>query len=125
MNGPLTNCPRCNGTITRDGDEYNCLACGWRGDRPAAQETKRAGERSDPFDQLVDACKVALDFVQKQEASAQATVTTRSGQRRRIERALAALTDAGVPVEKKPRKSLRCEVCGNGYSSAAHKAHLP
>lgn len=89
-------------------------------------------ERRDPFDQLLDACSQALDFVTVNHQVHQGLATKRADQKRRIERAIAALTGEaskapGTKRHYSPEASaaivagMICKDCGHHHASKAHK----
>lgn len=117
-----TRCPRCGGAVRIstevDGYEETCLTCGWRGE--ATKREMRSVTTADPFDQLVDACKVALGYIAERADKATAEAAARNEQRTRVVKAMEALT--GTKAKGKAPTAIRvCEDCGNHRNSKAHK----
>lgn len=89
-------------------------------------------ERKDPFEQLLEACQVALDFVKDRHERAIAESGKRGEQRSRIEGAMAILSGAAAPPKAKkattPSTGTRggartCPECGGYFNSQVHRAH--
>lgn len=88
-----------------------------------------ASATKDPFDQLIDACHAALDFVAARADRAGQEVSRRTDQSRRIEGALAVLTGDGPARIAAPAARVYggkgggrlCPKCGHGFRSNVHR----
>ncbi len=81
------------------------------------------GATPDPFDQLVDACRETLAFVERREKLTNEESARRKSQRAKVNRAIAVLTGlgSGGTVTSQDINRFICKKCGNHHQSKAHK----
>lgn len=93
-------CPHCGGRqLGREGQEDYCLDCGWRG---VLASSPTGARFKDPYDQLIEAAEVTLNFVRRRLLAAQSEVERREREERRVTYALGVLLgEVELPLPKK------------------------
>lgn len=119
----MANCPKGHGQLRRDSDDdLVCVTCGYRDIEVASNGY--GSSQGDPFAALVKHMREALAELRSDLASTESRIAQRKQQVKRLERAVAVLTDgapAKVATPTATRKAPLCSACGSHPASIAHR----